>query len=44
MKRGGMAFNVFYVPLPQDAPYEISRYAPQVEGAKFLGHYGFEEL
>jgi hypothetical protein len=43
MKRDNLPFNVFYVPLPDDAEYKIDFYAPQVKGAVFLGHYGFEE-
>jgi hypothetical protein len=37
MDRGGFTYSLFYVPLPNDAQYEIRHYAPQVEGAIFLG-------
>ena len=43
MKRSGLSFNVFYVPGPEDAEYKISCYAPQVEGAVFIGYYGFDD-
>jgi hypothetical protein len=32
-----MPFSLWYVPLAHDATYEIKRYAPDVEGAIFLG-------
>jgi hypothetical protein len=44
MKRDGLAFNVFYVPVPKDSGYEIRMYAPKVEGAVFIGYYGFDEI
>ena len=34
--------NVFYVPLPADAHYEINYYQPQVEGVQFLGNYNYK--
>lgn len=42
MKAGDMAFNIWYVPVPNDAPYEINFYAPQVDGAIYLGFYTYE--
>ena len=33
----GLPFGLWYVPLASDASYEIKRYAPDVEGAIFLG-------
>lgn len=44
MKRDGLAFNVFYVPVPKDSDYKIRSYAPVVEGAVFIGFYGFDEI
>lgn len=32
-------FSLFFVPLPDDALYEISFWVPQVEGLVFLGRY-----
>ena len=32
------AYNLFYVPVPHDTPYEINFFQPQVEGAVFIGH------
>jgi hypothetical protein len=36
---------VYKVPLPEDAPYEINFYAPQVEGAELVTviEYGFKK-
>lgn len=39
MKNEKLGFNLFYVPLPDDAPYEIKFYQPQVEGALWLGYH-----
>jgi hypothetical protein len=39
MESGGLSFSIYYVPLPQSAAYPISRYAPQVDGARYLGHW-----
>ena len=39
MDRDGYNYHLFYVPLPASAPYGISMYSPQVEGAVFLGQY-----
>jgi hypothetical protein len=33
----GLPFSLWYVPLPHNATYVIKRYAPDVEGAIFLG-------
>ena len=38
LKADRMPYSLWYVPLPHDADYEIRAYAPQVEGAIFLGH------
>lgn len=35
--------NVFYVPLPKSANYDINYYQPQVEGVKFLGYYDYKK-
>lgn len=42
MKKGGMDFNLYCVPVPKDAEYKISNYAPVVEGTVFLGYWGYE--
>ena len=36
MDREGHPYGLYAVPLPPDAPYEISTFAPQVEGAVFI--------
>ena len=41
LKRENYPFNVWLVPGPKDADYEVHCYAPQVEGAVFLSFYGF---
>jgi hypothetical protein len=33
MDRDGLAYNLWFVPLPSEADYEIGGYAPLVEGA-----------
>lgn len=43
MKKDGYPFNLWKVPLPADAEYKISMYAPQVEGCVFIGFWGFPE-
>ena len=35
-KRG---HHLWFVPVPEDTPYEIKFYQPQVEGAVYLGFY-----
>ena len=40
MKREKYPFEVYYVPLPSDAEYQINWYVPQVEGIMRLAHYG----
>ena len=42
MKKDGLIFNLWYVPVANDAPYEINFYAPQVDGAIYLGYYTYE--
>ena len=37
MKREGLTFNLFIVPLPYDADYKIERYQPQVKDTIWLG-------
>lgn len=32
------AYNLFYVPVPHDTPYEINFFQPQVEGCVFIGY------
>jgi hypothetical protein len=44
MKRENLPFNVWLVPLEKSADYEISFYAPQVEGAIWIGAYLDETL
>jgi hypothetical protein len=43
MQDEGMTFNLYLVPAPHDADYEIKMYAPQVEGAEWLGCFEPEE-
>jgi len=43
MKKDGYQFNLFYVPVPKDAEYDIKMYAPQVPGAVWLGAYLTQE-
>ena len=39
MTEEGRGFNLFLVPLPYDADYEIAFYQPQVEGTQWLGFF-----
>lgn len=39
MEKEGAGFNLFLVPLPHDADYEINFYQPQVEGTQWLGFF-----
>lgn len=39
MESDGFAYNLFLVPLPHDADYEINMYQPQVQGAQWLGFF-----
>lgn len=39
MEKDGYGFNLFLVPLPYDADYNISFYQPQVKGAQWLGFF-----
>ena len=39
MMKEGYPFNLFLVPLPYDADYEINMYQPQVEGTQWLGYF-----
>jgi len=39
MMKEGYPFNLFLVPLPHDADYEINFYQPQVEGTQWLGYF-----
>ena len=39
MRRRGFSFSLWYVPLDEDADYEIEQYRPQVKGAVWLGNY-----
>lgn len=43
MEKEGKTFNLFLVPLPWDAVYEIGMYRPVVEGAEWLGGFTFGE-
>ncbi len=40
MKKDGVLYNLYYVPLPADSPYSIKYYKPDVAGIIFLGQYG----
>ena len=42
MENEGLTFNLFLVPKPHDADYQIKMYQPQVEGAVWLGTFYFE--
>ena len=42
MKKMGYPFNVWMVPGAKETPYQIEMYAPQAEGAVWLGFYGFD--
>lgn len=44
MQAEGLTFNLFLVPVPYDADYEIKRYQPQVEGTQWLGYFTNEEM
>jgi hypothetical protein len=39
MDRDEYDYNLFYIPLPASAPYEIRMYEPEVKGAVYLGQY-----
>ena len=39
MDKFGYSYNLFFVPLPFNAAYEINGYKPRVEGAICLGHF-----
>lgn len=39
MDRDKHPYNLFLVPTPYDATYEIRWYQPQVEGTVWLGHF-----
>ena len=39
MDAEGYDYNLFLVPGPHDAPYEIRQYAPQVEGTQRVGYF-----
>ena len=39
MEKLGHGYNLFLVPLPNDAEYEINFYQPQVEGTQWLGYF-----
>ena len=39
MDKFGYSYNLFFVPVAHDAPYEIKAYQPQVEGARWLGFF-----
>lgn len=43
MDKDGYPYNLFLVPLPHDANYDIRRYQPQVEGAQWLGYFEVKE-
>ena len=39
MERDGFSYNLFLVPLPHTANYDIKMYQPQVEGTQWLGFF-----
>jgi hypothetical protein len=39
MDGDGYPYNLFLVPVPHDTHYDIRRYAPQVEGAQWVGYF-----
>ena len=39
MDKEGYPYNLYIVPGPHDAEYEIKMYCPQVEGAEWLGSF-----
>jgi len=39
MDKFGYGYNLFLVPLPHDAEYEINFFQPQVEGTQWLGFF-----
>ena len=39
MEEFGHAYNLWLVPLPFNADYDIKMYQPQVKGAQWLGYY-----
>jgi hypothetical protein len=39
MEREGFDYNLFLVPGSHEAPYRIRQYAPQVEGAQWVGYF-----
>ena len=43
MEKAGQGFNLFLVPLPYDAVYDINFYQPQVEGTQWLGFFEGEK-
>ena len=39
MDKEGLGYNLFLVPLPHDAQYEINFYQPQAKGTQWLGFF-----
>jgi hypothetical protein len=39
MEKDGHTYNLYMVPGPHDAEYEIKMYQPQVKGAEWLGTF-----
>ena len=39
MDKFGYAYNLFLVPLPHTADYEIAMFQPMVEGTQWLGYF-----
>jgi hypothetical protein len=39
MNKDGCSYNLFRVPVPHTADYEIRMYQPQVEGVEWLGTF-----
>ena len=43
MEKEGKTFNLFLVPLPHSADYEIRLYRPAVQGVEWLCAFTFDE-
>lgn len=43
MDKDGQGYNLFLVPLPYDADYDINWFQPQVEGTQWLGFFKVKE-
>lgn len=43
MRAGGLAFQLWWVPVPIDAPYRIKFYKPDVPDAVALASWGYDQ-